>query len=246
MQAMVIMLTETVADVSGQTDTSLGRFQTIEKDLEVASGLSDLRAIRAHLESCLVALRQANAEHRSSAAATVQRLQNQVDKVENRTAISLKHVPFSQAEIDLIKELRHSSGKSVFNTYVAGLKLKRAEHVVERFGEGAALQMLSMLGALLKAILGPNDRLLRREGASFVMFINSTASVAEIRTQLARTVANIGIQPVEVGKKSSLLAIGVDWIVLPQVASVEGVLALVDKFLANDGAEKSAAASRPA
>jgi GGDEF domain-containing protein len=245
MQAMVIMLTETVADVSGQSDISVGRLQSIEKELELASGLNDLRAVRSALESCLRALREANAQQRSNSLATVERLQHHVDKVEQQTSVVAKHVPFSRAEIDLISALREGPGKPVLSLHVAAFKLKRAEHIASRFGEAAAQQMLAMLGALLKAVLGPHDRLLRREGPSFVMFINSTATVSDIRAQLSQTVAKIGMQPIEVGRKSALMAVGADWIVLPQLASLEAVLADIDNFLAGASPEKSAAATRP-
>jgi hypothetical protein len=244
MQAMVIMLTETVADVSRQSDSSVVRLQTIEKDLELASGLNDLRAIRSSLESCLTALREANAHHQDNSAATVKRLQDHVDAVQKQTSVVARHVPFSRAEIDLISALREGPVKPGLNLYVAGFKLKRAEHIATRFGEDAVHEMLSMLGKLLKALLGPHDRLSRREGASFVMFINTTASIRDLRAQLSATVAKIGMKPVEVGSKSTLLAVGVDWVVVQQTepASLEAVLAAVDTFLAGDSPEKSTAA----
>ncbi len=244
MQAMVIMLSETVADVSGQSDTSVVRLQTIERELELASGLNDLRAIRVSLESCLASLREANAQQRSKSVATVQQLQNHIDRVQKGTSVVAKHVPFSRAEIDLISALREGPGKSLLSSYVGGFKLKRAEHIAERFGEDAAREMVAALGALLKAVLGPHDRLLRREGASFVMFINTTAPVGEIRAQLSETVAKIGTKAIEVGRKAALLAIGVDWILFPQVSTLEAVIGQVDRFLAGAGPEKSAATTR--
>jgi GGDEF domain-containing protein len=245
MRAMVIMLSETVADVSGQSDLSVARLQSIEKELEVASGLNDLKAVRLRLEICLAGLREANAKQRSSSSATVQRLQDHVDKVEKRIFSGAEHVPFSQAEIEMISALRDGPGKVAFHLYVAAFKLKRAEHIASRFGEAATQQMLSTLGQLLKAVLGSHDRLLRRQGSSFVMFINTTATIREIRTQLSETVDKIGMQPVEVGKKSALLAVGVDWIILPHAeqASLNVVLADIDKFLAGTSLEKSAVAT---
>ena len=78
MQTMVAMLTDTVADLSGQTDASVGRLQTIERQIERASGLDDIRSLTASLESCLLAVREAAAEQRSGSAATVRRLQDQI------------------------------------------------------------------------------------------------------------------------------------------------------------------------
>ena len=75
---MIAMLTETVADLSGQTDVSVARLQAIEKQVERASELDDIRTLRASLGDSLQALREAAAEQRSSSAATVERLRSQI------------------------------------------------------------------------------------------------------------------------------------------------------------------------
>jgi hypothetical protein len=79
-----------------------------------------------------------------------------------------------------------------------------------------------------------------------MMFINSTATIGEIRILLSKAVSKVGMQHVEVGTKSALLSVGVDWIVFPQAdhASLEAVLAEVDTFLAGSSPEKSSAAAR--
>lgn len=246
MQSMVVMLTDTVADISGQSDISVLRLQTIEKDLELASGLNDMKAVRMGLESCLRTLRDASAEQKRNSAATVQRLRDHVDRAQQRNSVEPKNAPISRADIEQLSEVPDVPVESVANSYVAGFKLKRAEHITGRFGEAATHQMLSTLGALLKVMVGPDDRLLRWKGTSYVMFINSTGTIGEIRALLAETVSKIGMQHVEVGRKSALLSVGVDWIVFPQAdhASLEAVLAEVDTFLAGASPEKSTVGTR--
>jgi hypothetical protein len=70
-QSMIAMLTETLADISGQTDASVTRLQAIEKQVERASELVDIRALRASLAESLLALREAAALQRSNSAAIV-------------------------------------------------------------------------------------------------------------------------------------------------------------------------------
>ena len=117
---------------------------------------------------------------------------------------------------------------------MAAFRLQRAEHIASRFGEPVKHQMLSVIATQLKTTLGTGDRLLRWKGTSYVMFINSTAAIQEIRRSLANTVAAVGQQYIEVGRKSALLSIGVDWIVFPQGGRpLEAVFTEVDAFLAN-------------
>src|SRR5258708_26607629 len=100
--------------------------------------------------------------------------------------------------------------------YVAAFKLQRSDHIGLRFGEVAKHQMLTAVNQSLKSVLGPNDRLLRWKGTSFVMFLHSTSTINEMRVLLSEAVARTGQHYIEVRKKSALLPIGMDWIGLPQ------------------------------
>src|SRR5207244_11635644 len=94
-------------------------------------------------------------------------------------------------------------------------------------------QMVSLIGEALRTLLGPNDRLLRWRGTSFVMFLNTAESIRELRLRLADAVAAMCKQHVEAGKKAAVLPLGVDWIVFPQsqCPSLDAVFAEVDSFL---------------
>lgn len=243
-QSMVAMLTDTVADLSGQTDTSVARLQAIEKQVERASALDDIRALRANLEDSLRALRETAAQQRSSSVATVKRLQGQIEMARKRAPDDPGYSRSNYADIDLIPEPSGSPVESPPTAYVAAFRLQRAEHIASRFGEAVKAQMLSMIGAQLKTVLGPKDRLLRWKGTSFVMFIYSTAALQEIRAQLSDAVAATGQHYIEVGRKSALLSVGVDWILFPQSErpSLEAVFTEVDAFLANTRQETSSPA----
>jgi GGDEF domain-containing protein len=241
MQSMVAMLTQTVADLSGQTDASVARLQAIEKQVELASGLEDRRALRASLENCLIALREAAAHQRSNSANTVEKLQHQIGKAQQRTANDAKQAGLSDIDIDLRPEPSGDSVESVSTSYVAAFKLQRAEHIEGRFGENAKHQMLALIGKQLKTALGPSDRLLRWKGTSFVMFLNTTETAVQIRGRLGGTVAAIGRQYIEVGRNSAMLSVGIDWIMFPQsqYPSMEAVFTEVDAFLSDPRARNA-------
>jgi GGDEF domain-containing protein len=247
MHSMVAMLTETVADLSGQTDATVSRLQKIEKAIELASGLSDIRALRSSLESCLLALREAAAQQRARSAATEQRLRDRIDMVQRRSQDDLKQACSASEDIDITPELTDASMELVHSSYVAAFKLQRAEHIARRFGEQVRRQMLATIGTELKSILGPQDRLLRWKGTSFVMFINSTATTGEIKARLYGAVAATGHQYIELGRKSALLAVGVDWILFPQSdhPSLEGALTEVDTFLAGGAKPETSSPNMP-
>lgn len=105
--------------------------------------------------------------------------------------------------------------------------------------------MLAHVSETLKSVLGPKDRLLRWKGTSFVMFLNSTATINEIRVLMTDTVARTGQHYIELGKKTALISIGVDWIVFrqDQCPSLDAVFTEVDSFLVREPAANTAVAS---
>lgn len=242
-QSMIAMLTDTLADISGQTDASVARLQAIEKQVERASELDDIRALRASLGESLQALREAAAQHRSHSAATVERLRGQIAMARKSTPGDPEHPGDAKdpaaknGVLELLSEATNALGVELLPaSFVAAFKLQRAEHIANRFGETVKHHMLNLIAAELKAVLGPQDRLLRWKGTSFVMFINSTAAIPEIRSRLAKAVAATSQQYIEVGRNSALLSVGVDWIVSPQAGRpLDAVFTEVDAFLANAG-----------
>ena len=233
--SMVAMLADTVAELSGQTDVSVTRLQAIEKQIEQASELEDIRALRANLAKSLLALREAAAQQRNSSVATVERLRGQIAIAQAQIPDSPKSAIDNRDDIDLIPDLSEGPVETLATSYVAAFRLQRAEHIAGRFGEAVKSQMLSMIATQLKSVLGPNDRLLRWKGTSFVTFINSTDSAQEIRSRLVHAVGKASQQYIEVGSKSVLLSVGVDWVLFPQAdhPSLEAIYNEVDAFLGN-------------
>ena len=241
-QSMIAMLTATLADISGQTDASVARLQAIEKQVERASEIDDIRALRASLGESLQALREAVAQQRINSAATVERLRGQIaiahkSPDEPNHPADTKYAAGRTSDLDLLSEATDGPGVEILPaSYVAAFKLQRAEHIANRFGQTVKHQMLNLIATELKTALYPHDRLLRWKGTSFVMFINSTAAIPEIRSRLAKAVAATSQQYIEVGKNSALLSVGLDWIVFPQAGRpLDTLFTEVDAFLANAG-----------
>jgi hypothetical protein len=234
MQSIIGMLTDTLADVSGQHTDNITRLQAIEQQIEQVSELDDMKALTASLGDCLEAVRDAAARQRRASASTMDRLQSGLDSAQDRMAAKRAAASRSHSEIDLMPE--SSEPDTAITSFVAAFKLHRAEHIAARFGEGTKQRMLSLLSAPLKATMGPVDRLLRWKGASFVLFRSSPMSLAQIRAELAEVVSRTGEHYVDVGTRSALLPVVIDWTVFPQSkrASLEAVFSEVDDFLASD------------
>jgi GGDEF domain-containing protein len=199
--------------------------QGIEQQIERASSLDDIGALRDSLASCLTAVKEATVQQRKATLSAVEHLRDHAQRAPqpgNVAALVESGVESSAARAQEEAE------------YVAAFKLQRAEHILTRFGEAARDQMLAAIEEGLKSVQGPNDRLMRWKGPAFVMFLSSPDTLFETRRRLSGTVVKIGQRHIELGKNSALLAVGVEWIVFPQArySSLDLVFAEVDSFLA--------------
>ena len=216
LQSMVAMLTNTLADISGQSDESVARLLDIERQIEHASRLDDIRALHGSLERCLSDVRQAVIQQRTAGSSTLDRLREKIRNVPVQT--TTQPVAATTAE------------------FVAVLRLQRSEYIRDRFGETVRDQMLALIGETLKSASIAEDRIMRWKGPSFVVFLKSSEGLLAIRRRIAHLVNKIGQRYVEVGKNSALLAVSVDWAAYPQARfpSLDAVFAEIDAFLAKD------------
>src|ERR1043165_9555662 len=81
MQSMVAMLAETLADISGQSETSVARLQGIEQQIVQASRLDDIRLLKDNLATCLTAVKEAAVQQKRETLLTVERLRDHIKHV---------------------------------------------------------------------------------------------------------------------------------------------------------------------
>ena len=84
LQAMISMLTETVAALSVQSTASVTRLQQIERKIEQASMVEDLRSLKANLAECLDAVREASVHQQKQTAETIQLFERQIQTAKSR------------------------------------------------------------------------------------------------------------------------------------------------------------------
>lgn len=232
MQSIISLLTRVVGDLTGQTDASVARLQNIERQIQRASAMDDLRPLKARLAECLAAVREAAAEQKRATLATVERLQEHIRRA-------------PQPPVSVAPELPFASAALAAPDYIAAFKLQHAEHIARRFGETARDQMLSIIAAGLESAGGAGDRLMRWKGASFLMFVTSAETRPAVHRRISTAVAKIAQRYVELGKNSALLAVGVEWTLFSraQFPSLDLGFALVDGFLKGRDAPESTSPS---
>ncbi len=247
LQDMISMLTETVAALSVQRTSSVTRLQQVERQIEQASVLEDLRSLKANLSECLEAVREAAATQQKQSAETIQLFERQIQTAKAKLA------PPPRADPLKLPPAEAKKPEEIIEFVVVFL-LDRENSIAARFGEEVRHKVLRFVSQHLKEALLPADRIIRWKGAAFLGSLKRTGSIHEIRAELS-AVASIQISPtVDVGDRSIRLPVSLSWAVFAQnnFASLDALFEKVDEFIAKTQGGSSAwtgakkAAARPA
>lgn len=220
LQAMVAMLTETVASLSAGSERSVTRLQTIEKQLERACVLEDIRTLKSRLSECLQSLREEAQRQREETARTITELKNEIKKAQQRQVTLAPSGPEpacrspgpnrSEAEKALAQALQQGS-----HVFAAIFVVDRVELINARFGPGVGEQLIHYFRHHLAQGLLSSDPVYRWGVASFVVLLDRPYSLENTRAEIQRIAAVRLEKTVQIGTRTVLLPITCHWSVLP-------------------------------
>jgi GGDEF domain-containing protein len=84
LRSMLVMMTETVAFLSSSNETSVSQLSLIEKKLQRASTLEDVRQLRGQMADCLTVVRSESSRLQAESRARLDSLQGEVERVSSR------------------------------------------------------------------------------------------------------------------------------------------------------------------
>jgi len=246
LQAMLSMLTETVASLSAGSERSVTRLQTIEKQLERASVLEDIRGLKAKLSECLQSLREEARRQREETARTITELRNEIRKAQQRQATlapaaakppaegsSMGRAEAEQALAQAVQEGAH--------VFAAVFVVDRVELVNARFGPNAGEQLVRYFRHHLAQGLLSSDSVYRWGVASFVVLLDRPYSLESTRSEVQR-VASVRLEKtIQIGTRTVLLPVTCRWSVLPvfDAVSLQQLVDEIDKFVSKPAPAQS-------
>jgi GGDEF domain-containing protein len=211
-----------------QKNTSIARLQQIEKQIEQASMVEDLRSLKTSLGDCLTAVRDASASQQKQSAETIQLMERQISQARLRSPERRPESP------ETYRLGLKTESKSKPAEYMVVFLLDRENSIAARFGEDVRQSILRFLQQRLKEALLPSDRIVRWKGAAFLASVKRTGTLIGVRAELSN-VANIQVPPsIEIGNRSIRLPISLSWAIFPQTGfpSLDRLFEKVDEFIA--------------
>lgn len=230
-QKMVAMLNETVVVLSSGSQRSIARLRTVEKELERASHIEDLVAIKAHMAECLAWVREESAREREDVARTVLLMEQRVREARDQMALERSGLP-GRGEAG--EAIAAAAAQAAERTFAVVLALDRYPAVHARFGAAAAEHLFSQFSAEAARRLPSPKKLFRWNRSSILALVESGKRSPELAEQVGDTLRGMPLETnLEVGGRVAVLAQSHQWHVLALAGRYgEEIAAEIEKFAA--------------
>lgn len=235
-QRMVSMLTHTLLSVTQGSERAAVRLRDIEKQIERASMIDDVRALRMKLDQCLENIREEITEHESRAASSAAELEH-VECASPAAPPASPGVTSTDAATGLPD--RTAAETAIGNAlrqpghrYLAIAVADRVRAINARFGYAVGDRILRIVSDLFRNTLSSDDHLFRWRGPAIVAILERGPHIQEVRAEIGRIASATYEESIEFANRSVLLPISASWSVLPLSGNLPAVLHKIDQFVA--------------
>ena len=209
LQTIIRMLGESIRAMLSGSQRQVERLQSIETQIQRASQIPDLRALKGRLEDCLGDLREAVISERENAARAGRALESEQGKglaaaePERPVLDPCSGLPGpAAAEAALKKALaeRQAGFACIF-------LVNRIVAVNARFGHSAGDRILLRFSQNVAQRLSPGDAFFRWYGPAFLAILSRSSLHDAVRAEVVRIASGLKEEEIQVGTRTVLLSI---------------------------------------
>lgn len=234
-QSMLVMLTTAIAKLLHGNERAVHSLEVIDRQLQQASQLEDLRSIRTRIEICLDSVRAEAADQtersrlvrgtfKAASAAPVVRTAMEVTGTDPSTGL-----PGRSAACEALAAAVAADDSK----FAAGIVVERLAAIANRFGAETADEVLLMVCQMLAQRLGPGDQLFRWSGPGFLALLHREMDLDAVRAEVARWSNPRPEFTIEVHERTILLTPSYSSLVLAawQAPETESLVSQIDSFI---------------
>jgi GGDEF domain-containing protein len=235
LQSIVSLFTRSMLNIAKGSASSTTNLRQIERQIEKAAQIEDLRALKIQLELSLKGICDEAAQQEERGTAIAKHIQDTMSRPESAAMLAA-----AVSDIDLVtglpsfKMIPPALGAAIAggrNTYAVLFCVDRIEIINNRFGSASGDRVLVALGERLGQRFSGADALFRWRGPGFLALIERTASEMAVRDEAARVASARLEQEIELGGRSVLLPISTSWVLVPlKESNAEAVLKKLEVF----------------
>lgn len=235
-QRMLTMLTETIAATSQASDRTVNRLRDVERKLEKAVVLEDVRLLRMQLHECLGSIREEIQSQQLLAADPSKCIQPPTgsEGVQPVLAPVMEADPITGLPGRVLAESALQNAFSKGGPYWAAVVVvDRIASVNSRFGYAVGDRLLRKVSRELQSGLSAEDQVFRWNGPALMALLLRTKTELEMKRELSRIASVQAEEVVEIGSRSILLPVSTNWALFPVNAPARVIRDKADQFVAS-------------
>jgi GGDEF domain-containing protein len=233
LQEMVRMLSQTLIAVTQEGAQATGNLGQIERDLESAARIDDLRLLKGRLRDSLQSIVKEAARQKETTQSVTARLKDKLNSVK-AGADELDKVtglPDAAAAQRCLAESIDPSSQA----FAVVLCVERLDAINARFGYALGDRLMFQFAQTVAQRLTGGDKLFRWRGPTLIALLERPGGSQDVRKEASRVLAVKHEQMIEMGERSVLLAVSSRFSVisLREIASLDAALDHVNSFVAS-------------
>jgi GGDEF domain-containing protein len=225
LQAIVGMLTKAMSQIAAGSENSVSRLQALQKEIEHAVMIEDVRTLRTRLSDCLQSISGEVTRQRDESSRTISDLKEGMRRGQHANpddAVEEVEAPAGCDPVTGLPQRRDAeaaiaAGCTDRSHVYAGLfVMDRIRSIQSRFGQTLADQaLLFFLQRYVSQALEPTDRVFRWNDASFLALMARSQSPDQVRGNVSRILGRRMEQTLDISGRSVTLAVSSTWLVAP-------------------------------
>ena len=236
LRSIVGMLTGAMSQISTTSQTSIARLQDLQRQIEQAVMLEDVRTVKLRLSECLESMRGETERQRNESVKVVHELKQGLHGIQAPKQAE------AGAGIDPLTGLPSrvegeaailAAGGPGLHAYAALFVLGRMQAIASRYGSELSDGVLMVLLQRLSLGLSPQDQFFRWGPDSFLAVLHRKESGDLLRREVTRLLSVRLEHSFEIASRSVTLPISPTWTIVPLFEfSQSEVLRKLDSFSA--------------
>ncbi len=237
LQKITAMLTGAIANLSVAGSTNVARMQAIERQLEKASGVDDVRLLKEELSECLIGIREEKLRQQLTSEAAVNDLTANLREAQGPrpaasdpldSATRFKSRPCAELAIA-------AASDGIGSVFGALFVIDHLHGLNTRFGRTVGDQMINLFTEHLAERLEASDMIFRWSGPAFLVLMRRDDQLERVRRSLAHITSARLEKTVESRGRTVLLPLNFSWTLLqiPTGGKASGAIDKFDAFLAS-------------
>lgn len=234
-QKITGMLTQAIVNLAVDGSTNVSRLQSLERELETAAKIEDVRLLKDKLSECLAGIREEKLRQKAATDAAVSGMKENLRSTQPEVAVSAAAVDkttglSTRPEAEAAIAAATDGTKNVFAVLFV---IDHLHGLNARFGRAVGDQTIVMFAQHLAQHLQPSDTVYRWSGPAFLALIERNDGAERVRRELL-PVATARLElNVEARGRAVLLPIHFSWtfVPIPLCGKAGAIIDKLDAFL---------------